>query len=497
MEFDPASQQYLQDSGDPVPRADLLAVLNEESAKLRTLVPRLTKSLTEGDIELGEWQAAMIQLLKDSNLRTGMLGAGGEEQMGSEQWGMAGFELKDQYAALSGFTKAIEEGVLTADQILSRAALYGGGSRQNFFATERLNKALEGYNFGRRTLDVGAANCPDCINYQSPDWVRIEELIPPGHRCVCRQNCRCRVVYKRDPNFPPPTGINIPPAFDPAAATRELGIRINILIPNNFSQLKVRVGGSRPPAAEEAEAVRRAAIEQEARATAALADLHGADDNPNSLRSILASGKDLLDRFSGDQGLDVDALEKYLFKQGLSRRVAEEAVFEIDFSRTLSINDRALIERQAYRFYILVNAQGMDLIQDIGSYSERAYANPRGILNVGEGLTATTLFHEMAHFFEFSDIEIERAAIEWRDSRATGQAVPLGYPYNPEEIAVPGDFFHPYVGRDYDGGIGTEVISMGLQHFSTKEDMLTLNEIDQGHFVFMLGLIQRARRGSQ
>lgn len=143
--------------------------------------------------------------------------------------------------------------------------------------------------------------------------------------------------------------------------------------------------------------------------------------------------------------------------------------------------------------------------------SERAHAEPeRGLITLRPGTTPSnkqTNFHEMAHMIESQRPWLRSALEKWRDDRAfsrddipkfltthDGKPMPVtGYAvgadgrqipiirlnnvvpnYDKEEVAVADRFINPYMGKIYRHGLGTEVLSVAVEHFSSPDQMSKL-----------------------
>ena len=147
---------------------------------------------------------------------------------------------------------------------------------------------------------------------------------------------------------------------------------------------------------------------------------------------------------------------------------------------------------------------------------ERAYAH-RGaqVLNVGLHLQPTidggksdvpdifamrtTLFHELGHHVEYGGrtgtLRYGPASEAWRDARvSTMEQVKLRditgvAGYGDSEVARPGDFYDAYLGKVYQAG-STEVISLGLEHFSDPELMEALYKKQPDLFDYVLGIAE-------
>lgn len=127
---------------------------------------------------------------------------------------------------------------------------------------------------------------------------------------------------------------------------------------------------------------------------------------------------------------------------------------------------------------------------------QRAHATRDGLARYyGPGQDRRALWHEMAHHLEFADPSIAKVAEDWVKSRATGPQESLrkltgNNRYDRSEKAYPDDFADPYVGKVYSDGT-TEVLSMGLEAFSSPERMIQLAAKDPDHFALVLGLMRR------
>jgi hypothetical protein len=127
---------------------------------------------------------------------------------------------------------------------------------------------------------------------------------------------------------------------------------------------------------------------------------------------------------------------------------------------------------------------------------QRAHATRDGLARYyGPGQDRRALWHEMAHHLEFADPSIAKVAEEWVKSRATGPQESLNKltgsnRFDRSEKAYPDHFADPYVGKVYRSGI-TEVLSMGVEAFSSPERMIQLAAKDPDHFALVLGLLRK------
>jgi hypothetical protein len=104
-----------------------------------------------------------------------------------------------------------------------------------------------------------------------------------------------------------------------------------------------------------------------------------------------------------------------------------------------------------------------------------------------------SLFHEIGHHVEFQDKNAQRIAREWVESRAEGPPVRLNRlvpesNYDDSELAVPDKFSNPYVGKVYNDG-ATEVMSMGLERWSSPASLSNHFIQDPDHAYLVIGLV--------
>lgn len=161
----------------------------------------------------------------------------------------------------------------------------------------------------------------------------------------------------------------------------------------------------------------------------------------------------------------------------------------------LKISDVAIastLRRDASEFFRLTNGMGASSVKEFTRTRPRAYANRGGEINIGSGWS-NTLWHELGHHGEFESDEILQASKSFVVSRASGAPQKLseltGVDYGDSEVAYPDKFLDPYVGKVY--ADATEVVSMGVEHFSSYRNMQRLYNRDREHFYLMLGFFQR------
>ena len=104
------------------------------------------------------------------------------------------------------------------------------------------------------------------------------------------------------------------------------------------------------------------------------------------------------------------------------------------------------------------------------------------------------IYHEFSHALEYSKKSIHRAAVKFLDRRTEGEDAVLlddlipGIGYG-DETTKKNHFIHPYIGRQYPYQASTEILSMGLQNFTTDKQMESFYNADREHFALCLAAI--------
>lgn len=183
----------------------------------------------------------------------------------------------------------------------------------------------------------------------------------------------------------------------------------------------------------------------------------------------------------------------------LSEADAKTLATGIEMHETVPSAFRSALVQDATDFHRMTGGMGVKSLGRFEVSRDRAFASiEMRSVNISPKPKTGTIFHEMGHHLEH-DERVAKAARDFRDRRATGPIQPLRDLYDdPEkrkkipagEVVVPDSFVSPYVGRVYPLHGRTEVVSVGLSHFATAGDMLSLYEQDKEHFQFIVGLIR-------
>jgi len=135
------------------------------------------------------------------------------------------------------------------------------------------------------------------------------------------------------------------------------------------------------------------------------------------------------------------------------------------------------------------------------TYSEERpnYYAPTDTVNIGQKFSKRMVLHEVAHRAEYKCPEISLANKDWVRARCQKggfssepsklkDLVPNDI-YKDGEVALEDTFVDPYVGKLYPD-LASEVLSMGLERFSSKKDLVKLYTQDPEHFFLTMGAIQ-------
>ena len=118
-------------------------------------------------------------------------------------------------------------------------------------------------------------------------------------------------------------------------------------------------------------------------------------------------------------------------------------------------------------------------------------------LNIKEGLPSLSerqqIYHELGHFSEYLG-DNKKKANDFIEKQATGPIQSLrkitgNNTWTLSEVARPGNFFSPYVGRIYASG-NTEVFSVGLEQFASPAKLSAFYQKSPEHFNLIIEFIK-------
>lgn len=192
--FDPIKQKYYSPSGAEIPQKQIQGLIIKRINEITQDIERISQSLIEGNIDLGEWQRSIAEKLKQLHAQQYLLGVGGTANIEFDDYLVLGRRLKEQYKYLRGFAIALKRGNMSLAQFLYRARLYPQAAKGTYYTAQRESASRNGKTHGFRKLG-DAEHCPSCIRYANLGIVPIDELVMPTEKCECKVNCRCSVVF--------------------------------------------------------------------------------------------------------------------------------------------------------------------------------------------------------------------------------------------------------------------------------------------------------------
>ena len=158
---------------------------------------------------------------------------------------------------------------------------------------------------------------------------------------------------------------------------------------------------------------------------------------------------------------------------------------------------RKIVEEGVERFKRYVghkSLNGRRIEAKIPKGNKRAFYLSHSINLDAKGSNAVTVIHELGHWFEDSADNMTRHTRAFLNRRTTGdkmtdmRTVTKSNFYDADEKTQPDKFRSPYVGRRYQGGGASEVISMGVQWFD--EDAYAFAAEDPDHFDFVFNVLR-------
>lgn len=195
--YDKRVGQFRGLDGRYVARAEILRLLDAESARLQIRLQGHARLMAQNRITISTFQERMADELKLSHLRSAMLASGGEKQLTPRHFGAIGQELKRQYQYLYGFGHDLANGKLSAKHAIARAKSYGLSTKTAFYQAEKITRKGHGATEAKRSLDSQSRHCISCLNHSTRGrWLPIDNVVAPGVSCECQSRCNCRVVYR-------------------------------------------------------------------------------------------------------------------------------------------------------------------------------------------------------------------------------------------------------------------------------------------------------------
>lgn len=219
-------------------------------------------------------------------------------------------------------------------------------------------------------------------------------------------------------------------------------------------------------------------------------------------------GKELrtANRARFDQAIVVaDALLSRLRHQGATPHMAQSVKFDAKATKRLAEDGLSpqQVTHWVNEFHGQTGLPAPSRPYNFTYYQKRPeFLNDSNTVNIGDKFSKRMTLHEVGHRIEYSFPELSQSSRDWvaARARADGEHSPrklqdlvAGSSYGKDEVALKDSFYDPYVGRVYEHA-ATEVLTTGLEHFSSPERLARLYQRDPEHVLMTLGALDHVRQ---
>jgi hypothetical protein len=177
---------------------DQLNVLEDEFFALSSSFDKLADRLISGRIDTPTFETSLILGLKKATIRAYIVGADGKPT--AKHYGSSGLHLRQKYADIHKFVGKVSRGELSEAQIRDRLKRHARSIQTAAARSEKITKALDGFDLAKRSLDPQSRHCDSCLRYVTDGFVKLSDVVARGVNCECGSYCRCLVVYKKSGN---------------------------------------------------------------------------------------------------------------------------------------------------------------------------------------------------------------------------------------------------------------------------------------------------------
>lgn len=211
---------YVTRTGRIVPQRLVRAAVDSVVEATRADVAALSRQVSAGEIDVGEWQETTARKLKTLHTATAVAANGGFKNMSAPAVARLEGTLRFHFVKLQGFAEDVARGFttlqsvqvdtvtgelqpvtrlvrMTEKRIVSRAEMYVEAGGSDSYEGGRRAAAIDvGYRFEKNILHP-ADHCPGCINETAQGWRPIGTLVEIGSR-DCLTRCRCSLAFSRE-----------------------------------------------------------------------------------------------------------------------------------------------------------------------------------------------------------------------------------------------------------------------------------------------------------
>lgn len=193
--YDAEEHVYREDTDDDgalvIALLILLLLRDTLSATLEVEAADLAQRLASGDVTIQQWTLAMRELIERAYVEEYALGKGGTHNLFAGDMATLATLLAGQYAYLQVFAQQVAAGVLSADQVAARAALYMASATHAFGRGQSAAYGplvLPAYPGDGQSICGVRCRCNWRIEEYEDRWECFWELNPADHCADCIEN---------------------------------------------------------------------------------------------------------------------------------------------------------------------------------------------------------------------------------------------------------------------------------------------------------------------
>ena len=171
-----------------VKRSEIIRLLTEVSDGAGERLSRLAQQLHQGTLTERQFYEIARREVKHAYNANVALGKGGWHQVTQAEWGRNGALLRQEYARLKEFGRALASGELSEAQAVARARLYADSAYAQYWRAERGERQRRGL-LSERWRTVGDERvCDICLGLEAQGCQPLGILGLPGDP---HPGCRC------------------------------------------------------------------------------------------------------------------------------------------------------------------------------------------------------------------------------------------------------------------------------------------------------------------
>lgn len=199
VQWDPSKAQFIV-NGKAIPLKEIQKELGRIELKIAATIISYNNKLWNHEWTVTKWRAEMDKLIQDNHILLGALAVGGIVAAAKDATVLRRIDRDTK--ALGNFKTAIKtKSIPSLPMIQSRGRTY---IRSLYVTYHLLNQRIHiaaGYKWAKRIL-TPSEHChtkndlAGCYETAARSWILIRDM-PPIGTLVCRQFCKCYIIYSR------------------------------------------------------------------------------------------------------------------------------------------------------------------------------------------------------------------------------------------------------------------------------------------------------------